>query len=108
MIDLGTFTQGEKPVPLVYTFLDGTGAPIDLLNYDAEMVWAEEHGTPTSGTATVTDHAAGETTYVWTGAEFAAPGTYLADLWVGNGVQRFASERITWKVCAAVGPAPSI
>lgn len=110
-INLGEFTAGEKPAPLVYQFQKADGTPLDLsASYVARVTYRERFGTPTlvSTGVTVTSGVNGEVTYVWTGAELASPGHYYLEVWAGNGTNRFASELIEYDVRAAVGVVPVI
>jgi hypothetical protein len=103
------FVVGEKPAPLVYTFKDSTGAVINLTGYNAKFSVRELYGVAGAlFNAAVTGPTAGEATYTWVGGEYPTPGHYLAEMWVGNGTQRFCSERIEFDVRAPVGSVPSI
>lgn len=101
-IELGPYTAGEIPPPFVYTFADADGEPIDLDGYDARFVWRRNDGDPTTRTATVTGAATGETTHTWIEADLEEPGSYDAEVWAGNGTNRFASPPIRYHVRAAV------
>lgn len=106
---LGTYMLGEVPPPLVYTFLDSGGAAVDLSDgYTARFNYGEHDGAASSAAAAVTDGAAGQVTYTWTGAEFTTAGQYTAEFWVGNGTTRLASVPITWNVQVPTGPVPAI
>lgn len=108
-INLGVFTVGEKPAPLVYQFLDFDGVVINLTGYTAKFVWAAKiGGTPTTGNATIPVGTDGKAQYTWTGAEFLTPGGYAGQFWVGNSTNRWASVKINWTVQTATGPVPNI
>ena len=102
--DLGEFTQGEKPIAnLLHTFQYADGTPIDISGMQVRFTWREHWtGVPATRNGSVQDGPAGKAAYTWDGTELAGPGSYEADLWVGNGVNRVASTRITWTVRAAV------
>lgn len=113
MIDLGEFTQGEIPAPLEYTFKDADGNVISLFGggYNGR-VSIRERWTPTpvvdNATASVPNDTTGRITYTWSAAAFALPGEYFVHMWVGNGSNRFASEKIRYFVRDATGNVPSI
>lgn len=107
-IKLGLFTVGEKPAPLVYQFLDNDGLVINLTGYTVKFVWEPVGGTDTTGNGILLVAASGTVQYTWTGTEFAVPGQYQGEFWVGNGTNRWASVLITWTVRAAVGTVPAI
>lgn len=101
-IDLGPYTAGEIPPPFAYTFTDSDGAAIDLTGYEARFVWARNDGDPTTRTAAVTGAATGEATHTWIEADLADGGSYRAEMWVGDGTNRFASPPIVYFVRDAV------
>jgi hypothetical protein len=107
-LQIGPYTQGEKPAPLTYQFLDNDGNLINLLGYSAKFSYQEHDGTATVANATVSDAANGKVTYTFTGAEFATAGHYRAQFWSGNGVNRLASVDLLFDVAVSVGAAPSI
>lgn len=108
-VGIGPYVVGEKPVPLVYQFLDSAGAPIDLTGYTATFSYVRcDGGIPATGAATVTSPTAGQVTHAWTGAEFPEPGPYWAEFWAGNTTNRFCSLRLEYLVRSAVGAVPSI
>lgn len=107
---IGPYVAGEIPPPLVYSFLDSTGAPISLTaGYTAKFSYREqENPVATLAAAAVTNAAAGQVTYTWTGAEFPAAGHYLMEFWVGNGTNRLCSILLESDVRTPVGPVPAI
>ena len=85
-------TQGEKPEPIEHTWLDADGATIDLSGYSCQALWSHA-AAGTSGTITGTvDGSAGTSTVTLTAASLANDGVVDMDLWVGNGVQRYAAK----------------
>ncbi len=107
-VTIGPYVVGEKPPPLVYTFLDSAGAPIDLTGYAVRFTYRHVDGTATEAAAAVTDAAGGKITYTWTGPEIATPGDHWAEIWAGNTANRFCSLRLEYNVRAAVGAVPAI
>lgn len=106
---LGTYIVGEKPPPLVYQFLDSTGAPIDLSSgYVATFECREFDGASFTGTATITNGSAGQVTYTWTGTEMPTSGRYTAFFWAGNGTTRLCSVPIKWLARLSVAAVPNI
>ncbi len=107
-VTIGPFVAGEKPSPLVYTFLDDGGAAINLTGFTAKLNVRERWGLAVQYNATVSQPEAGKVTYTWTGAEFPTAGRYTAEIWAGNGTLRYDSILIEFTVRAPVGPVPSI
>ena len=111
IITIGPFTVGEIPDPLEYQFLDYNGAAMPISGYSATFTVREKYAsTPIidNAVATVTDAAEGKVTYVWTGTAFEDQGHYYAEFWIGNTVQRYASELITFDVHDSQGTVPPI
>ncbi len=107
--DLGEFTVGEKPFAnLLHTFNDNSGTPIDITGMQVRFTYREWWGTPATRNGAVQNGPAGQAAYAWDGTEFATPGRWTGELWVGNGVNRIASTRLVWTVRAAVGAVPAI
>lgn len=107
-VTIGPYVVGEKPAALSYSFLDSSGAPINITGWTVKFQCQERYGSVFYGSGTVTAGASGTATYVWTGAEFPTAGTYRGQMWVGNGTNRFASVDIKFTVAAPVGAPPSI
>jgi hypothetical protein len=109
-VQIGPYTVGEKPVPLVYQFQDSNGAAIDLTGYTVKFEVRESlAGAPSIlNGALVAPATNGNVQYTWTGTEFPTPGHYRARFWTGNAAQRFSSVLITFDVADAEGPVPVI
>lgn len=108
-ITIGPYTQGEIPDPLTYQFQDSSGNPIDLSGgYVARFEYSERDGSPVLANAAVSNAAAGQVTYTWTGSELSAAGHYTAFFWVGNGTNRLASIPLYFSVRLSGGPVPAI
>lgn len=106
---IGPFVVGEKPAPLIYTFQDSNGNALDITGYTAKFHYKEQNGSYVEQAATlVNPTTSGQVQYQWTGVEFPTPGHYLAEFWVGNLTQRFASWLIEFDVRAAIGVVPNI
>lgn len=105
---IGPYVAGEIPAPLEYQFLDSDGLAINITGYAARFIYTPPGAAAVTVTATVTDGVNGKVTYTWTGAELVLAGRYSGEVWIGNGVQRFASLRITWSVRHALGTVPVI
>lgn len=108
--EIGPFVVGEKPSALQYTYEDTNGANIDLTGYSAKFIWRERDAVAsiTRNATIATDPTTGQVSYAWQGDEFATPGHYLAQFWVGNGVIRLASLVIEFYVSSYLGPTPAI
>lgn len=109
IVIIGPYTVGEKPAPLVYQFLDHTGAAVDLTGYTAKFQFhRSDSAAVTVRDAVVTEPSLGKVTYTWTGMEFITPGKWWFEFWVGNTVNLLASKRLDASVRAPVGAPPSI
>jgi hypothetical protein len=108
VVDLGTYTVGEKPAPLVYQYLDHDGVVIDLTGYQVRFVFQPIGGPATTANGSLVVAANGTVQYTWLGTEFNITGKWEAQFWVGNGTNRWASDLIKWTVRSSVGPVPAI
>lgn len=110
-IEIGPFVTGEIPDPLEYQYLDANGAAMPISGYSATFTVRERFATiPTVNTvaAVVTNALLGKVTYTWDGTEIIPQGRYYAEFWIGNGVQRYASEAIEFDVYDSIGSIPAI
>lgn len=107
-VTIGPYVVGEKPASLAYSFLDSSGAPINIQGWTVKFQCQERFGSVFYGSGSVSDGPNGTALYVFTGAEFPTAGQYRAEFWVGNGTNRFASVDIKFTVAAPVGAPPSI
>lgn len=107
-VTIGPYVIGEKPSPLTYQFQDSTGTAINITGFTAKFSYQEHDGAAVTANATITDGPNGKATYTFTGAEFATAGRYRAEMWVGNGTNRYASVDIIFNVAVPVGTVPSI
>jgi|SRR5882757_281404 len=111
-VEIGPFVVGEKPMILRYTFEDSNGNPLDLTGYTGKFSYRENScgvGTAVIRNAVViSPQTDGKVEYTWQGDEFPTPGHYIAELWVGNNAQRFASILIKFDVRIPVGVVPVI
>jgi hypothetical protein len=122
-IPIGPYTVGEIPAPIVVTFRDSLSAALDLSNGAWVGRWIyRQHAPGASGDfqllepAAITqlasvDHGTGATkgqvTYIWVAADLSIAGNFEGEMWIGNGINRYASERFTWTVRPAIS-VPSI
>lgn len=107
---LGAFAAGEVPPPLLHQFLDFSGEVINLtgfttLDMNIEVI-PSVTGPLGDGTVTVTDAPNGKVQYEWTSTDMADPGDYVAQLWVSNGTNWYASDPIEFSVYDGPGVAP--
>lgn len=102
MRTLGPYTTGEIPEPLVVTFTDDEDVAINISAYTAKFVIKAPGTAAVTKDAVVTDGTAGEATYTWVEDDLETPGATTAELWVGNGTNRFASERFVFVVKPAL------
>lgn len=106
-LDLGTFTEGEIPPPLVITFEDEAGAALDLSAFETGRFERQRFGglalEASAAISTATSGATkGQATYVWATGDMVA-GTWLGEMWaIDTTTNRFASRKLTWFVQPAV------
>lgn len=107
-VTIGPYVIGEKPSPLTYQFQDSTGTAINITGFTAKFSYQERYGAAVTANAAITDGPNGKATYTFTGTEFATAGHYRAEMWVGNGTNRYASVDIIFDVAVPVGTPPAI
>jgi hypothetical protein len=112
LIVIGPFTAGEIPPPLVVTFKDSAGNPIDFSAngpWVGKFVYRSYGGAFVTRTTTVPTLNTGAVTYPWVAADMVTPGDFEGECWVGNGTNRYDSEPLSWQTRPAVAvPAPVI
>lgn len=111
--DLGAFAAGEIPPPLVLTFRDFNGSPVDLTTFTIRAVNIESipaHDNLGEGQITVVgDPANGQLQYAWTANDMLETGEYILQAWVYNGSnQRYASDLYQYTVYDGPGEAPGV
>jgi hypothetical protein len=117
---IGPYRQGEIPPPLIVTFKDSNSLAIDLTGYVARWIyqrhavtgWPDFLSTDPAAvtqTATVLNQTTnkGQVQYTWVVGDFATAGYYEAEMWAGNGANRYASLRFMWITTTAIA-VPSI
>lgn len=109
-VKLGPYVAGEIPPAFTYTFLDDEDTPVPLDGFDAKLVWKRRTEVTEVDADIAPDQTTnpGEVTYVWQEGDLDEAGAYKADLWVGDGINRFASVRLVWEVARAVAPHPDV
>jgi hypothetical protein len=113
-IQIGPYTVGEIALPLEVSFVDFSGVAVDLTGYSADMViekidapLATDANLGQGVAAIVAPETGGVVRYTWDEADFANPGRYQAQMWVGNGARRIASVEL-WYDVVDVTAAPNI
>jgi len=107
VVDLGTYTEGAIPPPLVVTFEDENGVPLDLSAFGTGKFEMARFGqAAVEKTATISPATSGplmgEATYVWVAGDM-QPGTWYGEMWAINATtNRFVSRKLTWFVQPAV------
>lgn len=96
--ELGPYTEGEIPAPLAYEFQDADGTPLDLTGYSAVFLHSPSRDAEVIVTPSTLDGAVA--THVW--EELSIAGIHHAEFWVGNGTNRFASDRFRFMVRRAI------
>lgn len=115
VIVIGPYTAGELPIPIVVTFKDASGFPLDLSAYTtARWVIQQRATAPVTRNAVILAQNVaanlGKVQYVWVAADFAFDDDYEGEMWIGNGgTLRLASVRYAWTTWKSlVVPAPPI
>ena len=107
---LGAYREGIVPPPIVVTFEDANGNPIDLTHFTARLEYRHSGDAIVKRTAVIdADQVAnrGQVRYTWVAADFTAVGAHQGELWVGNGSNRYASIYLLWFVTPSLAGADS-
>ena len=109
---IGPFTAGEIPPPLVVTFKNSAGTAIDFSSggpWAARFVYRLYGGVFVTRTCSAPSSSTGAVTYTWVAGDFTTPGDVEAEMWVGNGTNRYDSVPLQYQILPAVAvPAPVI
>lgn len=111
--NLGSYTYGEKPPPLLVTFNDAAGDAINLTGYTVEAQWKVKgqspDDTPNSFSCSLSDATNGVVSVPWgtqSTSPFAdsatAPYTVELEVWAGDGTNLYCSEQFRFAVRVAV------
>lgn len=107
---LGAYVVGEIPEPWRHDFDDAAGAALNLAGYVAKLTYlVNGTGAQVVRDATIVDGGAtGKAEYAWVAADLATAGWIVGELWVGNGVNRYAQPFYMAVNPTRGGPAPNI
>lgn len=107
---IGPYTAGEIPEPIVHRFVAHDRTPLDLTGFDARYVWERAGTTVVSQeqTAAISNPTDGEVTYGWDASDLEVAGNYTAQIWVGDGANRYASTIFVYEVEDGPGTPPTI
>jgi hypothetical protein len=93
----------------VYIFLKSDGTPDPISSYTGKLEYRRWNTTTVtekiSPNVTVAGDSSGQVTITWVTADMAAFGDFEGDLWVGNGFNRYRSQRLKWLVKPSVAVA---
>jgi hypothetical protein len=107
ILDLGTYTEGSIPPPLVVTFDDENGNPLDLSAFTVGKFEVRRYGQAAvekaaSVSSATSGPTVGQVTYTWVSGDMAA-GTWTGEMWAVNGTtNRYVSRKLRWFVQPAV------
>lgn len=103
---IGPYTAGELPLPIVVTFKDSAGNPIDFSTggpYTAKWIYRPYGGVAVTRSAAAPAANDGKVTYTWVLADFATAGDMEAEMWVGNAsTRRWDSVRFVYQIKPAI------
>lgn len=106
---IGPYNAGELPPPLVVTFKDSSGTPIDFSSggpWSAKFIYRPYGGAAVTRSCAVPSLGDGKVTYTWVLADFTTAGDFEAECWVGNAAggnnRRFDSIRFAYQVKPSV------
>jgi hypothetical protein len=109
---IGPYTAGEIPPPLTVNFKKSDGTAIDFSTggpWAAKFVYRIYGGVFVTRTCPAPTSATGAVTYIWVAGDFTTPGDVEAEMWVGNGANRYDSIPLAYQIRPAVAvPAPVI
>lgn len=110
-IELGAFAAGEIPPPIQHTYRDFDAQPVDLdgfstLAFNVEATPTVEGPIGDGAIARVLPYSSGKVDYTWSATDMAEPATYTAQMWVSDGVNRFASDLFIYVVYDGPEDAP--
>lgn len=107
---IGPYKVGEIPAPVVVTFKDSAGAVLNISGYTPKWTIKREFdASVTKSASLVTDGTDGKVIYTWVDGDMSLPGEWIAEAWVGNGSNRFATVTFAYRVDEAVADStPSI
>lgn len=106
---IGSYITGEIPEPWQHDFDDATGAALNLSGYQVRVTYIIGGGAQVVRTGTLVDAGTtGKAEYAWVAADLAVAGLMEGEMWVGNGVNRYARSFTMTIDEARGGPAPNI
>lgn len=111
-INLGVFPAGEIPAPIIHTYSDSMGVPIDISSWELLGLYIEHDGEDIGplDIEFATDGTNGAVLYRWTAEQFREPGKYRAIFWIQDlavdPIQRLGSDLIVYEVKDAPGETP--
>lgn len=94
---IGSYTQGEIPDPITYTFKDHDGNALDLTGYTNAVVELTHGGTTVERAAEIAANQTtnrGQVTWTPVDGDLDDAGSYTIQWWAGNG----ASSRLAGRV----------
>ena len=103
---LGPYTVGEVPPPLVYQYLDNEGALVPINDFLGAFVLLKPDATEGAEERDVeVDEETSSLTYTWQIDDMDAAGTGAGQFWVGStdGLRKYASEDYEWDIVDGVG-----
>lgn len=106
-----SYTVGEIPAPVLYTFLDSSGTAINLTGFSVKFQYqpiTENGSTVVIREGNLVSPLAGQVEYLWVADDFATEGRYRGQFWVGNLTNRYASPVIYYRIVPGVGTVPNI
>lgn len=91
-----TIKTGDTDPPVEVTLKDDDGVVVDLTGATVKFIVSKRGVAPiVDGAATLVDAAAGSVRYLWTAADTAISGVYMAEwqiTWPGGGIQTVPSD----------------